>query len=325
MSGIHVQNIFLKPVNADRIKYSANKTETDVAFLGIQYRSNLSKDIISFSGQKKKKTKKRKNPPTEAYLDLTYRNILNKPLKSSPNPNFINELTKIPNIVSLEDSKTRISSLSRYLKEDMIGFIVPDYEYKGEVKGGYEWFARGLENLLKGCKKGAKFENYPIIAKDFFGLLATYDSYWKSPEYVEYLKSLKQREKLNEGQLAAINAAQLAVKELQQPNEIAFASKQLVKMYGYFSPLKGMDKILNDGCAYTGEKLKFDDPIKGRGFLPANMNASLEHIVPESWDGASDDSNYLVVSSESNSLRGNMSLIKYLKGNNDINDDTYGY
>lgn len=240
--------------------------------------------------------------------DMTYKNVLAKPLKSTPNADFGEKLSKVQGIKSLPAAKERISSLSRYLKEDMVGFVIPEYTFNGVTKGGDQWFQKGSEYLLRGCKQNAKEKDFPKIAKEFYGLLATHDNYWKSNEFHNYLSTLNET--------PAIKATKNAVKDLQkETKQISFTG--LISMYGYFSPLKAMDKLLNDGCAYSGNKLVFDDPTKKRdGRIDPEVNASLEHIMPKSWGGPCEDYNYLLTSQGSNSRRGNMDLISYMKGHN---------
>lgn len=239
--------------------------------------------------------------------DMSYKNVLAEPLKSTPNADFGEKLKKIPGVKSLENAKTRVASLSRYLKEDMVGFVIPEYTFNGVTKGGDQWFQKGSEYLLRGCKQGANEKDFPALAKDLYGMLATHDNYWKSDKFHGYLSTLEET--------PAIKATKDAVKDLQkQDKQVSF--KGLVQMYGYFSPLKAMDKLLNDGCAYSGKKLQFDDPTKKRdGKIPPDVNASLEHIMPKSWGGPCEDYNYLLTSQGSNSKRGNMDLLSYLKGN----------
>lgn len=240
--------------------------------------------------------------------DMSYKNVLAKPLKSTPNVNFVENLKKVPNIASLEKAKTRVSNLSRYLKEDMIGFVLPEYTINGVTKGGNQWFQKGAEYLLRGSKQGAKEKDFTQIAENLYGLLATHDNYWKSDDFVGYLSTLDQT--------PAIKSTKQAVKNLQRKDkQISFTGK--IAMWGYFSPMKAMDKLLNDGCAYTGKQLKFDDPTKRQGKIPPAINASLDHIMPKSWGGPCEDYNYILSSQGSNSARGNIDLVSFLKGNDD--------
>jgi len=243
--------------------------------------------------------------------DLSYKNVLTTPLKSTPNPDFEVKLSEIPGIIDFNNAKKRVSSFSRYLKEDMIGFVVPEYEIQGEKKGGYQWMEKAAEYLLKGCQKNATEKDYPILAINLFGLLATYDNYWKSNEFSDYLSTLKPG--------PAIKAIQSAIKSLQTGKNISF-SGNTVKMWGFFSPIKSMKKFLNDGCAYTGTPLKFDDPLEfddlstEQPYYSPKENASLDHLMPNSWGGPCEDYNYVLASQEINSTRLNLDLLSFLKG-----------
>ena len=76
-----------------------------------------------------------------------------------------------------------------------------------------------------------------------------------------------------------------------------------------FTPLKFMHEIY-EKCAYTGNHL--DRESDDEEFRP-----SADHIIPHSWENSkNDDGNFIISSMESNTVRGNISLIKYLKGYN---------
>lgn len=264
----------------------------------IKLNAPLSKDTVSFTGIN-----------SGVVSDMKYKNVLGEQLVSEQSPTFEKDLQKVKGITSYEAAKTRISSISRYLKEDMVGFVVPEYTTKNENKGGYQWFEQGAEYLLRGCKKNAQPSDFKPIAKELYGLLAVHDNYWKSPEFVDYLTTLKPT--------PAIKATISAVEELSKPKDLSFTGEKTIKMFGYFSPMKAMDKLLKDGCAYSGLSLQLDDPTTKHGKIPAEVNASLEHIMPKSWGGPCDDANYMLASQKSNSLRGNMGLMQYLKGASD--------
>jgi hypothetical protein len=256
----------------------------------------LSSDLVSFGKM------------TSAFIsDLKYKNRLN--LKSIENTDFIQLVELNSTISDKEQATIRIKSLSTYLKESMIGFIVPQYTIKGQSKGGYEWFERGLENLLKACKKYSTPDDYKNNAKQLFTLLALHDSFWTSNQFVSYLQELKPS--------LAINKTIEAINELnntETKKSISFLGDKKVNMYGFFSPLKCMQELLDKGCAYSGEKLFFDDPDKHAQRPEPFQNASLDHIVPQSWGGIDDDSNFLLTSVQTNSLRGNCTLLRYLRG-----------
>ena len=253
------------------------------------------------------------NSGLTALVDLTYKNSLN--LKSTPNfsdEDFKKNLkTNVPGIINTNKAAKRISSLSVYLKEKMIGFEVPEYELKEEKKGGYQWFERGLENLLIGSEKAnLKPEEYQNTAKKLFGILAVHDNYWKSPEFSDYLSSLKTSTTITENQKKAVDATVLAIKELNEPKQITFGSQEIISMgERAFTPMKFMHEIY-EKCAYTGNHL--DRESDDEEFRP-----SADHIIPHSWENSkNDDGNFIISSMESNTVRGNISLIKYLKGYN---------
>lgn len=259
------------------------------------FRLQSGNDTFSFSGRM-----------NSAEVDMSYKNVLNKPLVSEESPTYSKDLKKLK-LHHFPLAKMRVASLSRYLKEDMVGFVVPKYTLNGEQKGGYQWFEKGAEYLLKGTKENVYEHDYKPAAKEFYGLLSTHDKYWKSQEFIDYLSTLKQT--------PAIQSTISAVSDLKDSSkDIPFKGTVKIQMFGYFSPLKAMDKLLNDGCAYTGEPLIFDDPKKRHGKISAKQCASMEHIMPKSWGGPCDDANYMLTSAASNSKRGNMGLIDYLKG-----------
>lgn len=255
--------------------------------------------------------------PTEhvsANVDLTYKN--SQKLKSTPNfPYDVLKLElrkNVKGIINLNKSAERISSLSVYLKEKMIGFEVPAYQLKGQKRGGYQWFERGLENLLIGSSKpDLKPEEYKDTAKELFGILAVHDNYWKSPEFSGYLKSLKTSKTITENQIKAVDATTQAIKELNTKS-VGFGAIETIKMKDRaFTPLKRMPEIM-EKCAYTGKTLYW-------GTSDQQFLASADHIIPHSWEKSSnDDGNFIISSSTSNTARGNMSLIKYLKGYSEI-------
>ena len=160
----------------------------------------LTKDTVSFTGRMSQ----------GLVYDMTYKNVLDEQLVSKPRPTFEEDLKKVKGITSYDAAKTRISSLSRYLKEDMVGFVVPEYKSENVLHGGYQWFQQGAEYLLRGAtegevkkiqetvikdgeekiiekttKTGTAEADFKSAAKELYGLLATHDNYWKSPEFVD--------------------------------------------------------------------------------------------------------------------------------------------
>lgn len=274
----------------------ANSAQNKACTNSLSFKS-LTRDTISFVGMSR-----------GVVEDMSFKSVLEKQLVSEPNADFKVKLGKIKGVKreNVETASKRVSSLSRYLKEDMVGFIVPKYTQEGKQKGGYQWFERSLENLLKGCEKNLSPNKYKDTAKELFGILATHDNYWKSDAFVGYLSSLKSSD--------ATTETIKAIKELQSSGKKPSFTGKDIKMFGIFSPMKAMDKLLNDGCAYSGEKMIFDDPSTKHPKIAPKNNASLEHVTPKSWGGPDDDSNYMVTSVEANSKRGNGTLIQYLKG-----------
>lgn len=257
----------------------------EAANFNVKFNTPLNKDTICFTGNY-----------SSVKVDTEYKNVLQKPLVSKERASFEQDL-KAKRPICFDAAKVRISSLSRYLKEDMVGFVVPEYNLKGDKKGGYQWFEKGAEYLLKGTKIGVEEKDFKPAAKELYGLLALHDDYWKSPEFVEYLSSLEQT--------PAIKATIDAVEELGWAKNISFTGEETISSSGYFSPLKYIGKLLDDGCAYSGKHFSKND-YKNR--------PSLEHIMPECWGGPCEDYNYLLTSADANYARGNMGLIKYLKG-----------
>ena len=280
----------------------------------------LKEDTVNIS--KKNKQPHEPKPIITTEIDLTYVNVLGKALDSTPNPNFIGDIKKVSGIISAENAALRVSSLSTYLKTKMVGFVVPEYENQGVKKGGYQWFERGLENLLKGSKKKhLQPEEYKDTAKELFGLLSVHDKYWKSPEFADYLTSLKKSKTINENQIKAVESTIEAIGELngQKNNKPSFKGKETVVISNSnFTPMKLMDKLL-EYCAYSGIKMDHDSE-------KLDLRPSAEHIIPCHWienydkedqnNFQNDDGNYLIAASKANSDRYSMPLLLYLKGGN---------
>ena len=318
----------------DRLKQSDKKLEEKEIYLEKIARNQKKYAILEKLEQKIETVKKlrgARNNLTQqannlkikltAEIDLTYKNTLN--LKSEPEPNFRKNLASVTGIkpFNLDNAESRISSLSKYLKEKMIGFEVPEYEFdaasdgvKREKKGGYHWFERGLQNLLIGSKKAdLQQEEYKDTAQELFGLLSLHDKYWKSTEFCDYLTSLKTSKTINKDQTKAVNATIEAIKELQKVNRakrIPFGAKEIVKMQERtFTPMKRMPEILKN-CAYTGVHLSYLSTTD-------DSKISTDHIIPHSWENSkNDDGNFLITTAESNDNRGTLPLLAYLKGAN---------
>lgn len=222
-----------------------------------------------------------------------YKNVLPKPLKAEPNPDLLNDLVMMEETGAVHDaykSSVRIASLSRYLKEDMVGFVTPD---------GENWFEGACEFLIKGSA-GIKLPvtEYEKYAKQFWALMSMADKYWLSEDYINYLDGFK---KPNPG----VEATIAAIKDIRE-NQMVVGSNI---SFGYSSKLRYIDKLLIDGCAYSGQEMSLKKSN-------APNFPTMEHIFPHVSGGeeVNLDCNYLLVSSEANGLRSDIPLLEYLKG-----------
>lgn len=238
--------------------------------------------------QHRSHTKSRKTQKNDDYVRpvFEYKNKFSERLQAEPNNHLKALLACDDSVRNVKKANQRISSLSRYLKEDMVGFITPD---------GVHWFEKALPFIYKGCvAKDIGEEKYFDMAISFWSLMAKADNYWKSPEFVDYLKTMERT--------PAVKATIEAVKGLMA-NEDAL---QMVAFTGYPSKIKYIPDL--NKCAYSARSLKWD--------TDALHNPSAEHILPHSiaGDEVNIDINYLVTSAQANSERGNIPLIAYLKG-----------
>jgi hypothetical protein len=248
--------------------------------------------------------------------NTTYVSVWKKDCKTTRNTDFETRLASVvQNPQCLQKAKVRVAAFSKYLK-NMIGFVIPEYTIKGVEKGGYQWFQKGAEYLLRGSKRYASERDFPSIAKELYGLLALHDNYWKSDDFLNYLASLRQT--------PAIQATQTAVRELKlestelqsqrRDDEVSFRGW----FHGsYFSSLKYSPRLLREGGAYSNRQLG-----KTTGDIPEDSPqnetiASLDHLMPASWGGPDDDPNFVVCSRETNINRGNIPLLDFLKGKDD--------
>ncbi|MEW5821939.1 MAG: hypothetical protein AB1782_17220 [Cyanobacteriota bacterium] len=219
--------------------------------------------------------------------EYEYKNIFHRRLKSNINPSLRYELAKDPSVHNVCKATKRLKSLSKYLKEYMVGFITPDGEH---------WFEQAMPYILNGAasRKLKKSEFIPM-AKEFWGLLAKADHYWKSEEFVDYLTTLNSSPE--------INATIKAIRMLQNEDSIFIPS---LTFSGRNAKIKYIPELLI--CAYSGRKLKWGGDEKHR--------PSSEHLMPRSLGGEELDSdlNYIISSSWENNLRGNIPLIAFLKG-----------
>jgi hypothetical protein len=245
---------------------------------------------VQFSGKNVKP-----QPPEEDIPVVEYRNMFDTLLKASPNPLLEKLLVRDLKISDPEKAHKRITSLSRYLKEDMVGFITPD---------GRHWFEGALKYFIRGAVSkdltDKQMEKHgPAIAEHFWGLLAKADSYWSSGEFLDYMKN-------------HMNPEEPGVKETIQGVSRLYQKKLTNKTvsFGYSSDLRYIQKLLDDGGAYTGKPLKLTN-VSNHPAYP-----TLEHIQPHSTGGdeVNDDCNYLLVRQNDNGDRSNIPLIAYLKG-----------
>lgn len=224
--------------------------------------------------------------PSFAAKDIPYKSLFKTGLKATPNPNLRSELEKDKSIYDIENAFTRITSFSRYLKEEMIGYITP---------AGEHWFEKALINMIYGTRLEKISETeFKSAAKDLWSVIAKGDSYWTSDDFLNYLNSMKPS--------AARNATIEAIKEIAMERK----SRATQVAFGYSSDLKKVQRLLDHGCAYSGE------PMQRTGGWPYQVTA--EHLFP-SYNGGNDtDCNFILATSKANDDRGNLSLVDFLKG-----------
>ena len=248
---------------------------------------------LEFLGRKRRpKTPPPPPPPVEAGphgLGQGYRNIYKQTLKATPNPDLRKELSNLRSVYNIGRAEQRISSLSRYLKEDMVGFITPS---------GHHWFEKALPNFIHGARaRRVKPDEFKNAAKELWSLIAMADPYWTSGKFVEYLQTMEST--------PARDATIEAIKEITQKRN----SKTSAVSFGYHSDLKEIKKLLKDGCAYTGVPMV-------RNSRDPQKCVSAEHIFPHSKGGPDNDFNFLLAAAEPNGDRGNIPLVQFLKGKN---------
>ncbi|MEW5819832.1 MAG: hypothetical protein AB1782_06545 [Cyanobacteriota bacterium] len=266
-----------------RNKYENNRTQSDTRRTGTktQQNKNWQEDYIQ--------DMLASLTPGPHGISVEYRNLFSKQLAATPNANLREELKKDRTIYNLDRAEQRISSLSRYLKEDMVGFISPS---------GDHWFEKALPNFINGARaRKVPAGQMKDAAKEIWGLIAKADPYWTSGEFKKYLESMES----SPARDATITAIE----------EIAIERKGIRRQvtFGYKSLMKDMKKLMDDGCAYTGVPMK-------RHSRDPYVCISAEHIFPHSKGGADNDFNFFMASSQSNSDRGNMPLVQFLKGKN---------
>lgn len=236
----------------------------------------------SINGGKNAHKRPEKNTTPYIRPSYEYNNMFENRLVASTKTSIKASLVA-EGVHNIDKAVLRVSSLSRYLKEDMVGFITPD---------GDHWFEKALPFILKGCEaKDIPESEYFETALNFWHLMSCADNYWKSNDFVNYLNKMEPN--------AAVLATIEAVKSMQgmESAQVAFT--------GYPSKIKYIDEL--NKCAYSGEIMN----LKDDALLP-----SAEHILPHSigGDDLNIDINYFVVSSYANSLRGHIPLLEFLSG-----------
>jgi hypothetical protein len=253
--------------------------------------NDLLSKILDFTGKKKNRRRPPRITLPEGPYGLApgeYRNMFDAQLKATPAPDLAKKLSIDNTIYDVEKATLRLTSLSRYLKEEMVGFITPS---------GHHWFPNALENIINGAKsKKVPESQMKDAAKEFWGLIALADPYWISDDYVKYLSDMKKT--------PARDATIQAIKELQLEQKLQAST---ISFTGYKSELKDIPELLESGCAYDGTPMKRTS--KNRA-----LQVSSEHIFPRSKGGANNDFNYFLTNVKTNGERSNMPLIDYLKG-----------
>ncbi|MEW5819634.1 MAG: hypothetical protein AB1782_05535 [Cyanobacteriota bacterium] len=225
---------------------------------------------------------------------VEYKNIFEQNLKSEPNSGLA-KLLKADSDVNqahLGRAVKRTRNFSRYLKEDMVGFITPE---------GKHWFEGACLYIIKGTA-GVDIpeREYVKYAKEFWGHLAKADKYWASDDFINYLQGLES----NPG----VNATIEAIRQIKTEHSV----RNSHVTFGYNSDMKYIKKLLEDGCAYTGITMKLKSNSK--------THPTLEHLFPHrvKGDELNDDCNYVLTIGTANCSRGDIPLTAYLKGWNAV-------
>lgn len=248
--------------------------------------SELFNNNLSFLAKKVKQPKSSMASQKEYYQ---YHNIFKKRLKSTPKPNF-EDLIAVLNLHDAAKAATRISSFSKYLKEQMVGFITPEGEH---------WFNGACKYLiLATAGVPIRESDYEKYAKEFWGLMAHADHYWTSHEFISYLGSMDKEDAGVKATLSTIK--NLNMKEQTNSSEVSFKGN-------YETTLTDIKELLDNGCAYSGKQFSVNE---GDGY------PTIEHLFPHSagGDNVNVDSNYVLVKGLTNNLRGNIPLTEFLKG-----------
>lgn len=278
----HKTNHSNKPSKTHKNKQTHENRETVNKSKKADDFDNTLRNHNAKNGGKNAHKKPEKNTTPYIRPSYEYNNIFEERLVAEPKSTLKASLLA-EGVHDINKAVVRVSSLSRYLKEDMVGFYTPD---------GDHWFEKAMPFILKGCEaKNIPVDEYFETALNFWNMMSLADNYWKSNDFVDYLNMMEP----NPAVLATIEA----VKTMQSMD-----SKQIA-FTGYPSKIKYIDEL--DTCAYSGLKLKLNDD---------NLSPSAEHILPHSicGDEFNIDVNYFIVSSAANSNRGHIPLLEYLSG-----------
>lgn len=219
-----------------------------------------------------------------------YKNFFPEKLNATPFSDIDKRLFEDVSIYDQAKAKKRLESFSRYLKEEMVGFITPD---------GENWFEGACKYLIKGSAGVDIPESlYFPYAKDFWGLMAHVDPFWTSNKFIEYLNNFKHT--------PAVDATIRAIRAIKMDQEARYSNVA----FGYTSTLRFIPELLK-GCAYTGEPMELS--YKGDN---SPLYPTLEHIFPhvEGGDIVNKDTNYVLTISQENSLRSDIPLTAFLRG-----------
>lgn len=225
-----------------------------------------------------------------------YKSILDQPLKANPNPDLISSLANDRNVIDPTLAVKRINSLSRYLKEEMVGFIQPN---------GQQWFEEASTNLIK-ATAGADLPEcmYEEYARNFWGLMAKADNYWTSTEFIQYLESINTN--------AGVNTTIKVIQDLKMFKEISSLQKRKIAFTGKYD-FAIPDKILNDGCAYTNRPFVTTDPE----FEPA-WKPLLNPFLNKDDESLEKLSNFVLTTKSGALERSDLPLALYLRGWNEV-------
>ncbi|MGD9581780.1 MAG: HNH endonuclease domain-containing protein [Vampirovibrionia bacterium] len=284
---------FKSQINQDTFTLSSledtknNTLETFLSFTGIR-RKNKTKRKKQYTSKDKQK------PEVPPRTFLPYKNLYTTRLTANTNPDLRTKLETIE-VHDIDKAEKRCRSFSKYLKENMVGFITPN---------GNHWFEDACKYLILASAgvpvKDSELNKY---AKEFWSLMAVTDNYWLSDDFMNYLKTMNTKK-------VGVNTTIQAINELKNENtqtaNISFKGNDNNKNY-YETDLTEIKELLENGCVYSGKKFS----LSGKGSY-----ASVEHLFPHSSGGdlVNTDSNYVLALGKENMLRGNIPLTEFLKG-----------